>query len=263
MMMPVLFISHGAPSLPAQSGPSGEAWRGLAAELKRPSAILVVSAHWETPVPTVSRAERPETIHDFSGFSEQLYRMRYPAPGAPELADRVANCLRQARIEVAIDPQRGLDHGAWVPLAVMYPDADIPVASLSVLPERDSAFHVELGRALQPLREEGVLILCSGAITHNLGAIFRHPQGAPVPGWVTQFCDWIAQKIAAGELDRLIDYRREAPGALDNHPRDEHLLPLFVALGAALHIEDSRHLNRVVTYGMLAMDAWLFDVTQA
>lgn len=260
--MPVLFLSHGAPSLPDQSGPTGEAWRSIAREIPRPSAILVVSAHWETQRPTVSRAERPETIHDFSGFPSELYAVRYPAPGAPDLADKALRCLRQAGIEAEVDPARGLDHGAWVPLAVMYPDADIPVASLSIQPEQDAAYHVALGRALRPLSDEGVLILCSGSITHNLGAIFRHPQGAPVPDWVEQFCSWIAQKIASNDLNALTDYRRLAPDAQQNHPRDEHLLPLFVALGAAHRIDDARHLNRVSTYGMLAMDAWLFDVTE-
>ena len=259
MMMPVLFLSHGAPSLPSDAGESGEAWRRLAAGIPKPSAILIVSAHWETRAPTVSRAARPETIHDFSGFSPELYKQFYAAPGAPELADSVAQALGRAGIDVTLDEVRGLDHGAWIPLAVMYPDADIPVASLSIQPEQDPAWHVRIGRALRELRNAGVLILCSGAITHNLGAIFRHPQGAPAPEWVSSFCAYISERIASGDLDALIDYRTLAPHAIQNHPTDEHLLPLFVALGAAGRIEDSRHVNRVMTYGLLAMDAWLFE----
>lgn len=259
MLMPVLFLSHGAPSLPTEAGQTGDAWRELAAQLPKPSAILLISAHWEAHIPTVSRAVLPETIHDFSGFPAELYKLRYPAPGAPELADRVAMSLRQAQIEVKQDEARGLDHGAWMPLAIMYPDADIPVTQLSIQSERDPAWHIELGRALRPLREAGVLILCSGAITHNLRAIFSHPQGAPAPDWVYQFCNWIADKIAAGDIDALSDYRKLAPYAAQNHPTDEHLLPLFVALGAAHHIEASRRLNSVMSYGLLAMDAWLFD----
>lgn len=259
MMMPVLFLSHGAPGLPEDAGQTGQCWRELAAQLPKPVAILVISAHWETRIPTVSRAVFPETLHDFSGFSPALYKMRYPAPGAPELADKVALSLQQAGIAVEIDQARGLDHGAWIPLNIMYPDADIPVAQLSIQPGRDAAWHIELGRALRPLRNAGVLILCSGAITHNLRAIFSHPQGAPAPGWVNEFCDWIAQKIAAGDIDALSNYRTLAPAAVQNHPADEHLLPLFVSLGAANRIADSHHLNRVMTCGLLAMDAWLFD----
>ena len=257
--MPVLFLSHGAPGLALEAGETGVAWRQLAAQLARPSAILVVSAHWETHIPTVSRAVWPETIHDFSGFPSELYKLRYTAPGAPQMAEAAAQALRQAGMQVVLDDTRGLDHGAWIPLSLMFPDADIPVAQLSIQPEQSPAWHIELGRALRPLREQGVLIVCSGAITHNLRAIFRHPQGEPVPAWVAEFCCWIADRIAAGDIDALSNYRALAPHAAQNHPTDEHLLPLFVALGAAHRINDSQHLNHVMTCGLLAMDAWLFD----
>ncbi len=259
MMMPVLFLSHGAPSLPLEAGETGEAWRQLGAQLPRPSSILVISAHWETRIPTVSRAVQPETIHDFSGFPEELYRLRYPAPGAPLMAEAAAQALRQASIPVQLDDTRGLDHGAWVPLSIMFPQADIPVAQLSLQPEQDPAWHFALGRALRPLREQGVLIMGSGAITHNLRAVFRHPPGEAAPEWVTEFLDWMAGKIVDGDLDALRSYRTLAPHAVQNHPTDEHLLPLFVALGAASKVDDARHLNRVTTFGLLAMDAWLFD----
>jgi 4,5-DOPA dioxygenase extradiol len=262
MMMPVLFLSHGAPTLPLEAGETGAAWSALAAQLPRPSAILVVSAHWESHIPTVSRAVQPETIHDFSGFPEELYRLQYPAPGAPQLADEVAELLQRAHIAVQFDPSHGLDHGAWVPLSIMFPQADIPVAQLSLQPERDPAWHLEVGRALRPLREQGVLILGSGAITHNLPAVFRHPQGAAAPEWVTAFRDWIAARIREGDLDALRAYRTLAPHAVQNHPTDEHLLPLFVAMGAAAKLEDARHLNPVMTFGLLAMDAWLFDAVR-
>jgi 4,5-DOPA dioxygenase extradiol len=167
--------------------------------------------------------------------------------------------LQQAGIPVQIDDHRGLDHGAWVPLSIMFPQADIPVAQLSLQPERDPAWHLALGRALRPLREQGVLIVGSGAITHNLRAVFRHPQGEPAPAWVTEFRDWIADRIGAGDLEALCAYRTLAPHAVQNHPTDEHLLPLFVAMGAASRLEDAQHLNAVMTFGLLAMDAWLFD----
>jgi 4,5-DOPA dioxygenase extradiol len=231
----------------------------LGAQLPKPSAILVISAHWETRVPTLSRAVQPETIHDFSGFPEELYRIQYPAPGAPQMAESAARLLENAGIQVKLDDRHGLDHGAWVPLSMMFPQADIPVAQLSLQPERDPAWHLALGRALRPLREQGVLIVGSGAITHNLRAVFTHPQGEPAPQWVTEFCDWIAARIREGDLEALSSYRTLAPHAVQNHPTDEHLLPLFVALGAASKTDDAQHLNKVMTYGLLAMDAWLFD----
>lgn len=261
-MMPVLFLSHGAPTLPLEAGETGAAWRQLGAQLPRPSAILVVSAHWETRTPTISRAVQPETIHDFSGFPEELYRLRYPAPGAPQMAEAAAEALRQANVPVQLDDTHGLDHGAWVPLSIMFPQADIPVAQLSLQPEQDPAWHLALGRALQPLRRQGVLIIGSGAITHNLRAVFRHPPGEPAPAWVTEFRDWIAERIGRNDLDALCAYRTLAPHAEQNHPSDEHLLPLFVALGAANDARGARHLNQVMTFGLLAMDAWLFGETR-
>lgn len=259
MMMPVLFLSHGAPTVPLEPGETGAAWRQLGAQLPLPASILVISAHWETRIPTLSRAVQPETIHDFSGFPEALYRLQYPAPGAPQMAEAAAYLLQQADIPVRLDDTHGLDHGAWVPLSIMFPEADIPVAQLSLQPDHTPAWHLALGRALRPLREQGVLIVGSGAITHNLRAMFKHPQGEPAPVWVTEFCDWVAAKIKEGDLDALSAYRTLAPHAVQNHPTDEHLLPLFVALGAASKVDDARHLNRVMTYGLLAMDAWLFD----
>ena len=258
-MMPVLFLSHGAPTLPLEAGETGAVWRQIGERLHKPHAVLMISAHWETSVPTVSCAVQPETIHDFSGFPEELYRLRYPAPGAPDMAQAAAAALQQAGIEVQRDDTHGLDHGAWVPLSFMFPQADIPVAQLSVQPGKNPAWHVALGRALRPLREQGVLIAGSGAITHNLRAIFRHRQDEPAPEWVTEFCDWIAARIQAGDLPSLIEYRSRAPHAEQNHPTDDHLLPLYVALGAANRIDTAQRLNRVTTYGLLAMDAWLFD----
>lgn len=260
MKMPVLFLSHGAPTLALDAGETGAAWRQIAAQMPRPSAILVISAHWETRIPTVSRAAWPETIHDFSGFSDALYKLSYPAPGAPQLAEETVRLLQQAGIEAVLDDTRGFDHGAWIPLSLMYPPCDIPVTQLSIQPEQNPAWHMALGRALRPLREQGVLIVGSGSLTHNLRAIFRHPTSEPVPHWVTEFCDWIAAKIKAGDLAALCDYRTLAPHAMQNHPTDEHLLPLFAVLGAATRIDNAQRLNSIMTYGMLAMDAWLFDV---
>lgn len=259
MTIPVLFVSHGAPTLSLEPGETGVAWRQLGARLPKPSAILVISAHWETRIPAVSCAARPETIHDFSGFPDALYRLEYPAPGAPEMARAATLALRDAGIPAQLDGARGLDHGAWVPLSFLFPGADIPVAQLSIQPEKDPAWHIALGRALRPLRGQGVLVIGSGSISHNLRATFRHPQNEPAPEWVTEFCDWIGAKIKAGDLEALSAYRARAPHAAQNHPTDEHLLPLFAALGAADRIDSAVRINRVMTHGMLAMDAWLFD----
>jgi len=169
--------------------------------------------------------------------------------------------LQQAGISAQADDTRGLDHGAWVPLSMMYPQADIPVTQLSLQPDKSPEWHIALGNALRPLREQGVLIVSSGSITHNLGALFKHPQGEPVPAWVTEFCDWIAAKITEGDEKSLQAYRELAPHAVQNHPTDEHLLPLFVAIGTATNIASAQRLNQVKTYGILAMDMWLFDAT--
>jgi 4,5-DOPA dioxygenase extradiol len=259
MKMPTLFVSHGAPTLPLEPGETGIAWRKIAASIPKPSAILVISAHWETDIPTVSSVVQPETIHDFSGFPKALYELQYPAPGGIALAKTVVELLQQAGIPIQLSNTRGLDHGAWVPLSLMYPDANLPVTQLSLQPNKNPAWHIALGRALEPLREEGVLIIGSGSITHNLRAIFQHRQGEAVPVWVTEFCDWMAEKIQAGDFESLSNYRNHAPHAAQNHPTDEHLLPLFVALGAADKIETAQRLNHVMTYGFLAMDAWLFE----
>ncbi|MGZ8257388.1 MAG: dioxygenase family protein, partial [Gallionella sp.] len=249
-MTPVLFISHGAPTLPLEPGATGAAWQVLGASLAKPRAILLVSAHWASVQPTVSRAESPATIHDFSGFPDALYQLRYAAPGAPDLADDVVALLTQAGIAVSVDATRGLDHGAWVPLRFLFPDADIPVAQLSIQAHRDATWHFNLGITLQALRDKGVLIIGSGAITHNLRAVFSHSAELAAPAWVSEFCAWMAEKIQARDFSALRDYRRLAPHAAQNHPTDEHLLPLFVALGAAGNYAHAEHLNQVMTYGL-------------
>ena len=258
MKTPVIFVSHGAPTLPLEPGATGAAWHALGASLAKPRAILLVSAHWETPAPVVSRATHPATIHDFSGFPDALYQLRYAAPGAPDLADEVQHLLTQAGIAASVDATRGLDHGAWVPLSFLFPDADIPVAQLSIQPAQNAAWHFNLGIALQALREQDVLIVGSGSITHNLRAVFSHPAELAAPTWVTEFCDWIDEKIQARDFAALCNYRSLAPHAAQNHPTDEHLLPLFVALGAAGNDAHAERLNQVMTYGLLAMDAWLW-----
>jgi 4,5-DOPA dioxygenase extradiol len=254
MRLPTLFLSHGAPTLAVEETNETRAWAALASEIPRPKLILAVSAHWDTDTPSVSAAARPETIHDFSGFPRELYEQRYPAPGAPALAERVAAQLAHAGLACAVDPGRGLDHGAWVPLKWMYPQADIPVTQLSVQSRRGARHHHELGRALAPLRDEDILILASGGIVHNLREI-QWQAREPVT-WAQEFNDWMAARVASGAIEELLDYRRLAPAAARSHPTDEHLEPFFVALGAGGL--PARRLPLGFVLGSLGMDSYVF-----
>jgi len=256
---PAIFVSHGAPLLAIQPGAAREFLSGLGGALGKPKAILVVSAHWEGRDAAVSAAAQPETIYDFYGFPEELYRIKYPAPGAPELAVRAQKILGQKGIVAGAHPTRGLDHGAWVPLMLMYPDADVPVTQLTVQTALGPGHHFKLGEALRGLRDEGVLILGSGGATHNLREFGRHPDGAAPPQWVTGFQEWLAKTIESGKADELIRYRDLAPDAARNHPTEEHFLPLFVPAGAGSPGVAGKRIHRSHTFGILAMDAYRFD----
>ncbi|WP_426689426.1 DODA-type extradiol aromatic ring-opening family dioxygenase [Rhodanobacter ginsengiterrae] len=255
--LPSLYISHGSPMTALQPGLTGTRLAELAGALPKPTAIVLASAHWLSRRPHVGSAALPETIHDFGGFPAPLYQLRYPAPGAPALAGQVMQLL--AELAPVADPRRGLDHGAWVPLRLLYPQADIPVVPISIQPELGPAHHYALGQALAPLRDEGVLLIGSGSITHNLhdlGAGYSDERQAP---YVKPFIDWIEQKLAAGDIDALLDYRRQAPFAQRAHPTDEHLLPLFVALGAAGTSAHAQRIDAGIDMGLLAMDIYRFD----
>jgi 4,5-DOPA dioxygenase extradiol len=230
--LPTVFISHGAPTLPIDpSMPSAE-FASLGQTLPRPRAILMLSAHWGTAQPVASTAEHPETIHDFYGFPRALYELRYPAPGAPDLAKRAAALLDAHGIPAATT-DHGLDHGAWVPMLLMFPDADIPVAQLSIQPHLDAAHHFRIGRALRDVRDDGVMIVGSGQITHNLRMADFGARPEDADPRVTEFTDWFERRLADRDIDALLDYRARAPHAALMHPTDEHLLPVFSALGAA------------------------------
>jgi 4,5-DOPA dioxygenase extradiol len=254
---PALFVSHGAPTLALDPTPTHAFLGGLGDRLGTPDAILVVTAHWLSEQPVVSAAPRPETIHDFYGFPEPLYRLRYPAPGAPDVAAEAAGLLRASGFPATLDAERGLDHGAWVPLLLMYPQAQVPVVQLSVQPRLSSEHHAALGAALKPLRERRVLILGSGALTHNLREYFGQPRETPEAEWVAAFGDWVGEAVARGDRGALLDYRAQAPFARRNHPTDEHLLPLFVALGAGAGA--GIRLHRDCDHGVLRMDAFKFE----
>lgn len=256
-MLRPIFLSHGAPTLPLEDVAARHFVQGLSRLTSRPRAILVVSAHWETPIPTVTAVAQNSTIHDFSGFPAELYRLDYPAPGDPELADRVADLLGSAGLPAAIDRQRGLDHGAWVPLMLAWPQADIPVVQLSVQSHLGPGHHLEVGRALAPLTTDDVLIIGSGSFTHELSS-WRGHAGMAEPEWVTQFADWFDAALIEGHTCDLLAYRHLAPHAVRNHPTEEHLLPLFVSLGAAGPNARVHRLHASNTYGVLRMDAYAF-----
>ncbi len=256
---PSLFVSHGSPMILLEDCPARRFLMEFGAALARPSAILMVSAHWETAGVCVATAEAPDTIHDFSGFPEEIYRYRYGAPGAPGIADKAASLLRAGGMTVAADPVRGLDHGAWVPLAFLFPDCDIPVAQVSIQSHLGPRHHFDMGRALATLRDDGVLILCSGNLTHGVRELARGAVDDPPHPWVAEFAAWMHDAIGQGRVDDLVNYRAAAPHAERNHPTEDHFLPLLVALGAGGEGATPERVHASTTYRTLAMDAYAFD----
>jgi 4,5-DOPA dioxygenase extradiol len=254
MTIPSIFISHGAPDLPLRPSSVRDFLKRLGETIEKPKAILVISAHWNTDIPMVSGSIRPQTVHDFSGFPPELYRLNYHALGSPQLAERVHHLLQSSNFPSQIVANRGLDHGAWDPLILIYPDADIPVTQLSIQPHLDPAYHLQLGQAIAPLREEGVLILASGTATHNLWAMAEHD--SQPPQWVSEFAEWLNQNVIEGNLQALLDYKNIAPYARKNHPTPEHLLPLFVAIGAGGENSTATQIHQSYTYGVFSMAAY-------
>lgn len=228
-LLPSIFLAHGSPLLLEDAG-WVEQLGQWARALPRPRAVLVVSAHWEARPVTLGATRRVPLYYDFYGFPEHHYRVQYPAPGAPELAARIRGLLGAA--EVVDEPARGLDHGAYIPLIAMYPEADIPVLQLS-LPSEDPAELLELGRKLSPLRQEGVLLIGSGFLTHNLRTLDWSPRARPL-AWAVEFDAWTADVLRRRDVDALMNYRAEAPGVQLALPSHEHFIPVIVSLGAAL-----------------------------
>jgi 4,5-DOPA dioxygenase extradiol len=257
---PVFFISHGAPTFAIEPGKLGPQLQALGAQLSGVRAVLVVSPHWQTRGVSVSATASPETIHDFGGFPAKLYDLNYPAAGAPHVAQDTARLLADAGFATAIDAFRGLDHGAWVPLMHLLPAAQIPVFQVSMPYDLTTAQAVQLGRALAPLRAQGVLIVASGSMTHNLRE-FR--QGTTQPaGYVQEFANWVRTAVLANALQPVIQYRTEAPHAERAHPTEEHFLPLLVALGAQLEGEQAQPIEGGIEHGMLSMDSFVWGLPQ-
>ncbi|MCB4358247.1 DODA-type extradiol aromatic ring-opening family dioxygenase [Quatrionicoccus australiensis] len=257
--LPALFVPHGAPTFALRPGAAGAAIAAAARQLPLPRAIVIVSAHWDTAEPTVGYAVRPETIHDFWGFPEELYALNYPATGCREAADEVVAAIRSAGLPVASDAGRGLDHGAWVPLRLMFPEADVPVIPLSIQSHGGPQQAYALGRALAPLAAKGFLVIASGNVTHNLRDYqMAWRNGGQTPAYVREFTDWLSERLQAGDIDALLDYRRQSPGGVQAHPSDEHLLPLYVALGAAGENASTERFHAGIDDYVIAMDAYSF-----
>lgn len=256
--MPVLFVSHGSPMFALEAGTTGPAltqWgQALRAHYPQLRGVVIMSPHWMAHGVQVMSNPAPATWHDFGGFPPALYQLQYPAKGSPALANEVLALLQAAGMDAQTYAQRPLDHGAWVPLMHLLPQADVPVVQVALPVHADARDVYALGQALQALRDQGVLIVGSGSMTHNLREFFGDAQQAA--DYVVEFSRWVEMQIQAGEIDTLLDWQNRAPHALRAHPSDEHFLPLYFALGAGGQGAQAQYLSREVMYGMLAMDAF-------
>jgi 4,5-DOPA dioxygenase extradiol len=256
---PALFVPHGAPAFALRPGAAGAAIAARARSLSAARAIIIVSAHWDTVAPTVGFADRPPTLHDFHGFPAALYDLRYPATGSRAAAEQVVAAIHAVGLAVERAPDRGLDHGAWIPLRLMFPEAEVPVVPLSIQSHGGPRQAWQLGRALAPLAGQGFLVIGSGNVTHNLRDYRQAAHGGgPIPAYVRQFPSWLADRLLAGDTAAVLDYRRRAPGAVAAHPSDEHLLPLFVALGAGGDSPRVERFHAGIDDCVIAMDAYCF-----
>ena len=264
--MPALFVSHGSPMTALEPGAAGAFMQALGPRIDtafgRPKAILAVSAHTAARAPVLLAAARHEAVYDFGGFDPKLYELRYDAPGAPALAERVVALMGEAGLPVHLSREGGLDHGNWTPLRYLYPEADVPVLPLAFVPTQTPEQQFALGKALAPLADDGVLVLASGSITHNLRRVFSSGMRGPVDAKEipesAAFRHWMAERSAARDWEALFAYRERAPHAPDMHPTDEHLLPWYVAAGAGGREAAPLRLHESVTYGCLGMDAYAF-----
>jgi 4,5-DOPA dioxygenase extradiol len=256
---PVFFISHGAPTFAIEPGVLGPRLGDLGKQLSGFKAVLVVSPHWQTRDVRVMSAATPETVHDFGGFPSALYDLQYPAPGQPQVAGETAQLLKDAGYAVGLDAQRGLDHGAWVPLRHLLPQANVPVLQVSMPHDLDATSALKFGQALAPLRERGVMIVASGSMTHNLYE-FRQA-GSAKADYAIEFTHWVRQAVTGNDMDHLVNYRQLAPHAQRAHPTEEHFLPLLVALGARGDTEAAQVIDGGITNGTLSMESYVWGMT--
>jgi 4,5-DOPA dioxygenase extradiol len=252
-----IFVSHGAPTLLIEDLPVRTFLKEAGQSLGRPEAIVAFSAHSVSDRLVVSGAEKLRQVYDFWGFPSQLYDVRYEPPGSPLIAESVVKLLEGAHIEVERSAQTGIDHGMWVPLSLMYPNADVPVVPVTINAHMDPQRHLEIGEALRPLQDREVLIVASGGLTHNLGQFGMYPRNGEPPEYVSAFADWAERWLTAGRVGDLVRWREIIPHAARNHPTPEHFIPLFVAMGAGSS-RRSAALHRSYAYGVLAMDSYSF-----
>lgn len=253
---PVLFVSHGAPTVALEQGGLDVALARFAASIGRPRAIVVVSAHWTARRDLgVTAAPRHRLIYDFGGFPDELYALEWPAPGAPDVAARAAALLGAAGFRASLDPLRGLDHGAWVPLRLGWPAADVPVVQIA-LPEAEPRELLAMGAALRPLRDEGILLVASGGVVHNLGRVRFGPDPGAEP-WAVRFDGWVRDRVAALDVAGLARWRDDGPDAFLAQPTPEHFAPIFVALGARADGDRPETIHEGIVHGSLSMRSFV------
>jgi len=258
--MPTVFVSHGTPTLTLEHVTARQFLVDLGSRYRSVRAVLCISAHWNTIQPCVNTGKYHETIHDFYGFPPELYRIEYPATGSTDLAGQVVDLLKHAGFTCDVDPTRGLDHGAWVPLRLMFPRAEVPIVQLSIQQSLDPAYHVALGDAIRDVRETGVLVLGSGGAVHPLGnSQASLGPGAPTDDWAKEFNEWLTSAVVRGDRENLVNYRTIAPYAQQAHPYPDHYMPLLTAFGAAGSGARGRVLHQSWDLGDLGMGAFEFS----
>jgi 4,5-DOPA dioxygenase extradiol len=253
---PALFVSHGAPTFALEPGLLGPRLQQVGERLQDLAAVVVVSAHWQTPGVQVMRTAAPATIYDFGGFPPALYQIKYPAPGSPALANDTAALLKTAGFDVGFDDNRGIDHGVWVPMLYLLPAARIPVFQVSLPFDFDASRALQLGQALAPLRARGMLVMGSGSLTHNLREIGQTDPNSTA--YANEFTAWIRERVKRRDVRALEDYRHSAPHAQRAHPTEEHFLPLLVALGASDDADGVEVIDGGMTYGVLSMESYVW-----
>lgn len=265
MTLPSIFISHGAPDLVLQKSDASDFLKKLSTQITPPKAIVIASAHHETRGVEIVSDPSPETIYDFGGFDPKMYELVYPAKGDPKLATQVHSLLKNAGIEGNLNSSRGFDHGVWSPLMLIWPEANIPIVQVSIDPSKDARYHFELGKALAPLRDDDILVIGSGHITHNLQVVFsamrRGIMDPTMALKVTDFTNWFYEQFKTGNVDEILDWKNKAPYPQENHPTDEHLMPLFFAYGAASGKESptAERIHSSTQLGSFAYDVYKFD----
>ena len=258
-LMPVLFIAHGAPTIVIQKGQYPDFLAKIPETIKKPQAIVVFTAHWESEIQQISSVKNYETIYDFYGFPKEMYEMTYPAPGNTTIAKEIHELFKANGIKSELDEKRGLDHGAWTILRLMYPKADIPVIQLSVNPAASAEEAYKIGKALAPLREKDILIIGSGNTVHNLRILNRSEIDAPTEKWALEFDDWIAKQLKEWNTQELFAYEKKAPHIKKAVPTAEHFLPLVYSAGAADETKKANPIHRSSQFGNLTYFTWRFD----